>query len=144
MMGRPSMRWGEEAPIQSVGPLQVHLDGDRAPSKEVDPNDLPRGDQVRPFVVAPHPGVPVAPDALYFRDGELVRILGRLVWFESDGGHMIIQDTQDSCGPRDPESVRRAIVDLRDDMGSAHQNLFCMQNVMDDRRVEQVKMEEMV
>jgi hypothetical protein len=33
---------------------------------------------------------------------------------------MIIQDTQDSCGPRDPESVHRAIVDLRDDVGSAH------------------------
>jgi hypothetical protein len=35
-------------------------------------------------------------------------------------------------------------VDLRDDMGSAHQNLFCMQNVMDDCRVEQVKMEDMM
>jgi hypothetical protein len=57
---------------------------------------------------------------------------------------MIIQDTQDSCGPRDPESVHWAIVDLRDDMGSAHQNLFCMQNVMDDCRVEQVMMENMV
>jgi hypothetical protein len=54
---------------------------------------------------------------------------------------MIIQDTQDSHGPRDPESVCWAIVDLRDDMGSAHQNLFCMQNVMDDCWVEQVKLE---
>jgi hypothetical protein len=110
----------------------------------VDPNDLPGGDQVRPFIVAPRPGVPIAPDAFYFRNGELARILGRLVWFESDGKHMIIQDTQDSRGPRDPESVHRAVVDLCDDMGSAHQNLFCMQNVMDDRRVEQVKMEDMV
>jgi hypothetical protein len=33
---------------------------------------------------------------------------------------MIIQDTQDSRGPRDPESVRQAIVDLQDNMGSAH------------------------
>jgi hypothetical protein len=139
-----SMRWGEEAPVQTLGPLHVHFEGDHAPSEEVDPNDLPGGDRIRPFVVAPRPRVPVAPDALYFRSGELVRILGRLVWFESNGNHMIIQDTQDSRGPRDPESVRRAIVDLRDDMGSAHQNLFCMQNVMDDCRVEQVKMEEMV
>ena len=139
------MRWGEEAPIQSLGLLHVHFEGDCALSEEVDPNDLPGGDQVRPFIVAPHPGVPgvpIAPNALYFQNGELVRILGRLVWFESDGSHMIIQDTQDSCGPRDPESVRRAIVDLRDDVGSAHQNLFCMQNIMDDRRVEQVKMED--
>jgi hypothetical protein len=87
---------------------------------------------------------PDVPDVLYFRDGELVRILGRLVWFKSNGNHMIIQDTQDSRGPRDPESVRRAIVDLRDNMGSVHQNLFCMQNVMDDCRVEQVKVETMV
>jgi hypothetical protein len=144
MMGESSMRWGEEAPVQSLGPLHVHFEGDRAPSEEVDPNDLPGGDQVRPFVVSPCPGIPIAPDALYFRDGELVHILGRLVWFESNGNHMIIQDTQDSHGPRDPESICRAIVDLRDDMGSAHQNLFCMQNVMDDHRVEQVKMEEMV
>jgi hypothetical protein len=144
MMHNSSMRWGEEAPVQTLGSLHVHFEGDRAPSEEVDPNDLPGGDQVHPFVVAPRPGVPVAPDALYFRDGELVRILGRLVWFESNGGHMIIQDTQDSRGPGDPESVHQAIVDLRDDMGSAHQNLFCMQNVMDDRRVEQVKMEDMV
>jgi hypothetical protein len=88
--------------------------------------------------VAPRPGVPVAPDALYFRNRELVRILGRLVWFESNGDHIIIQDPHDSCGPRDLEGMRRAVVDLRDDMGSAHQTLFCMQNIMDDRRVEQV------
>jgi hypothetical protein len=130
MMGSSSMHWGEEAPVQSLGPLHVHFEGDHAPSEEVDPNDLPGGDEsCWLFVVAPCPGVPVAPDALYFRDGELVRILGRLIWFKSDGNHMIIQDTQDSRGPRDPESVCRAIVDIRDDMGSAHQN------VMDDHRV---------
>jgi hypothetical protein len=144
MMNESSMPWGEEAPVQAYGPLHVHFEGDRAPSEDVDPNDLPGGDQVRPFVVAPRPGVPIAPDALYFRGGELVCILGRLVWFKSNGYHLIIQDTWDSHGPRDPESVRRAIVDLCDDMGSAHQNLFCMQNIMDDCRVEQVKMEETV
>jgi hypothetical protein len=140
-----SWSFGEEVPVQSLGSLKVHFKGDRPPSEEVDPNDLPGGDsQNWPFVVAPHPGVPVAPDALYFRDGELVHILGRLIWFESNGAHMIIQDTQDSRGPRDPESVHWAIVDLRDDMGSAHQTLFCMQNVMDDRQVEQVKGEELM
>jgi hypothetical protein len=139
-----SMSWGEEAPVQSLGPLHVHFEGDHAPSEEVDPNDFPGGNEDRwPFVVAPCPGVPIAPDALYFRDGELVHTLGRLIWFESNGGHMIIQDTQDSHGPRDPESVHWAIVDLRDDVGSAHQNLFCMQNVMDGHR-EQVKEREIV
>jgi hypothetical protein len=86
----------------------------------------------------------VAPDALYFRDGELVRILGRLIWFESDGNHMIIQDPHDSRGPQDSEGVCHAIVDLCDDMGSAHRTLFGMQNVLDDCQVEQVKMEDMV
>jgi hypothetical protein len=76
----------------------------------------------------------------------MVCILGRLIWLElgSNGGHMILQDPHDSHGPRDPESVHWAIVDLRDDMGSAHQTLFCMQNVMDDRQVEQVKGEELM
>jgi hypothetical protein len=85
------MSWGEEVPIQSLGSLKFHFKGDHPPSEEVDPNNLPGGDSENwPFMVAPRPGVPVAPDALYFRDGELVRILGRLTWFESDGGHMII------------------------------------------------------
>ena len=119
-MNRPQPAW-PEAPVQSLGPLHVHFEGDHAPSEEVDPNDLPGGDSSNwPFIVAPHPAVPVAPDALYFRDGELVCIFGQLVWFEIDGGHMIIQDTQDSHGPRDPESICRAIVDLRDDVGFAH------------------------
>jgi hypothetical protein len=145
MMHGLSMSWGEEAPVQSLGPLQVHLEGDRALSKDVDPNDLPGGDEdCWPFVVAPCQGVPVAPDALYFRDGELVRILGRLIQFKSDGNHMIIQDTQDSHGPQDPEAVCWAIVNLRDDMGSAHCTLFGLQNVMDDCQVEQVKMENVV
>jgi hypothetical protein len=123
----------------------VHFDGDHAPSEEVDPINLPGGkSQNWPFVVAPQPGVPITPDALYFRDGELVCILGRLIWFESDGSRMIIQDPYDSCGPRDPGSMRWAIVDLRDDMGSAHHTLFGMQNVMDDHRVEQVKEQEVV
>ena len=144
MMHNSSMRWGEEVPVQSMGPLHVHSEGDCAPSEEVDPNDLPGGDQVHPFVVAPHPGILIAPNALYFRSGELVCILGRLVWFESGGSHMIIQDPHDSRGPHDSEGVCRAIMDLCDDMSSAHQNLFCMQNVMDDCRVEQVKLETMV
>jgi hypothetical protein len=137
MMDCPQLTW-PEAPIQSLGPLHVHFEGDQAPSEDVYPNNLPGGDSGNwPFVVAPCPVVPVAPDALYFRDGELVCILGQLVWFETDGGHMIIQDAQDSHGPRDPESVRQAIVDLRDEVGSAHWTLFGMQNVMDDHQVEQ-------
>jgi hypothetical protein len=76
MMGRPQPSWSE-APVQSLGPLHVHFKGDCAPSEEVDPNDLPGGDSSNwPFIVGPRPGVPVAPDTLYFRDGELVRILG--------------------------------------------------------------------
>ena len=94
-------------PIHSKGTLRVHLSGDCAPSEEVDPNDLPGGDSDHwPFIVTPQPGVPVIPGALYFGDGELVHILGRLVWFESDDSHMIIQDSRDSHGPHDPESVR--------------------------------------
>ena len=92
----------------------------------------------------PWPPIPVAPNVLHFRDRELVHILGHLVWFETNRGHMIIQDTQDSHGPRDPESVRQAIVDLRDNMGSAHCSLFGMQNMMDGHQVEQVKMEDMM
>ena len=108
-------------------------------------NDLPgESSDNWPFVAIPCPGVPATPDALYFRDGELVCIWGQLVWFESDGGHMIIQDPHDSHGPCNPESIHQAIVDLRDDMGSAHHTLFGMQNVMDDCQVEQVKEQEMM
>ena len=139
MVGSQSSSWEEVPPVQSLGSLKIHLEGDRLPS-EVDPNDLPGGDSSNwPFVVAPCPSVPVAPDALYFRDRELVHILGRLVWFESDGNHIIIQDPHDSRSPRDLEGMHWAVVDLRDDMGSAHQTLFCMQNIMDDCRVEQVQ-----
>jgi hypothetical protein len=77
---------------------------------------------------------------LYFRDGQLVRILGRLVWFESNSGHIIIQEHPGSHGPRDLESVRWAIIDLRDEVGSVHKTLYGMQNVADDRWVEQVVM----
>jgi hypothetical protein len=144
MMGRPQPAW-PEAPVQSLGPLHIHFEGDHALSEEVDPNNLPGGDSKNwPFIAVPRSGVPVAPDALYFRDGELVRILGWLIWFESDGNHMIIQDSYDSQGPRDSESVCWEIVDLRDDMGSVHQTLFCMQNIMDDCWVEQVKEQEMM
>lgn len=38
-----------------------------------------------PFLVTPHPEVPVVLDTLYFRNWELVHILGRLVQFEIDG-----------------------------------------------------------
>jgi hypothetical protein len=109
MMGRPQPSW-PEPPVQSLGSLCVHFEGDHALSEDVDPNDLPGGDEdCWPFVVAPCPGVPVAPDMLYFRNGEMVCILGRLIWLElgSNGGHMILQDPHDSHGPRDPEGVRR-------------------------------------
>ena len=33
---------------------------------------------------------------------------------------------------RDPKLVYRAIVDMRDDLGSVHHTLYSMQNVMDD------------
>ena len=82
-------------------------------------------------MVAPHPGVPVVPSL-----GDLVRTLVCLIWLEPDG--LPGQDTRDSRGPRDPESVHRAIVDMRDDLGSVHHTLFGMQNVMDDHQVEQV------
>ena len=108
----------------------------RAVLEEIDPNDLPGGDLERwPFIVAPQPGVPIVPVA--FHGGELVRVLACLIWLESDGE--CIQDTWDSCGPCDPESVHRAIVDMRDNLGSVHHTLYGMQNVMDDRRVEQVQ-----
>ena len=101
----------------------------RLPSEEVDPNDLPEGDSSRwPFVVAPRPEVAFVPSV-----GDLVCTLVCLIWLESD--RLPGQDTQDSRGPRDPESVRRAIVDMRDDLGSVHHTLYGMQNVMDDHRV---------
>ena len=96
------------------------------PSEEVDPNDLPEGDSTRwPFVVTPQPGVPVVPSL-----GDLVHTLVCLIWLEPD--RFPGQDTWDLCGPRDPELVRRAIVDMRDDLGSVHHTLYGMQNVMDD------------
>ena len=104
----------------------------RLPSEDIDPNDLPEGDSTCwPFVVAPRPGVPVVPSL-----GDLVCTLVCLIWLEPD--RVAGQDTQDSRGPRDPESLRRAIVDLRDDLGSVHHTLYGMQNMMDDRWVEQV------
>jgi hypothetical protein len=143
-MDLPQPTW-PEAPVQSLGSLQVHFEGDHAPSEDVDPNDLPGGDSSNwPFVVAPCPGVPVVPDALYFRNGELVCILGRLIWFESDGSHMIIKDPHNSHGPRDPDLMRWAIVHLRNDMGSTHHTMFGMQNILDDHRIEQVKEQEVV
>ena len=102
------------------------------PSEEVDPNDLPEGDSTCwPFVVAPQPGVPVVPTLQ-----DLVCTLVCLIWLEPD--RFPGQDTQDSCGPRDPKSVCRAIVDMRDNLGSVHRTLYDMQNVMDDCQVEQV------
>ena len=140
MIGSQTSSWEEVPPVQSLGSLKVHLEGEWIPSEEVDPNDLPGGDSSNwPFIVAPYPSIPVVPNTLYFRDGELICILGRLVWFESNGNHIIIQDPHDSRGPRDLEGMHRAVVNLRDDRGSAHQMLFCMQNVMEDRRVEQVE-----
>ena len=107
-------------------------------SEEVDPNDLPRGDSDhRPFVVAPHPGVHVVPSL-----GDLVCTLVCLIWLEPD--RVTDQDTWDSRGPRDPESVHRAIVDMRDDLGSVHHTLYGMQNVMDDHQVEQVHGEDLM
>jgi hypothetical protein len=74
MIGSQSSSWEEVPPIQSMGTLKVHLEGDRSLSEEVDPNDLPGGDSGNwPFVVAPCPSIP---DALHFRDRELVCILG--------------------------------------------------------------------
>ena len=98
MMGHPQPAWPTAPPsVQSLGPLKVHLEGDQIPSEEVDSNDLPSGDSRNwPFVVAPCPSAPDVPDILYFRDGELVCILGQLVWFESNGSHMIIQDPYNS------------------------------------------------
>ena len=55
----------------------------------------------------------------------------------------IIPD-RDSRGPRDPESVHRAIVDMRDDLGSVQHTLYGMQNVMDDCQVEQVHGEDLM
>ena len=102
----------------------------RLPSEEIDPNDLPEGDSTCwPFVVTTHPGVPVVPSL-----GDLVHTLVCLIWLEPDRSP--VQDTRDSRGPRDPESVRRAIVDMRDNLGSVHHTLYGMQNVIDDRRVE--------
>ena len=70
-------------------------------SEEIDPNDLPGGDSNRwPFVVAPQPGVPVVPSL-----GDLVRTLVCLIWLEPD--RVTGQDTQDSCGPRDPDTGGR-------------------------------------
>ena len=82
-------------------------------------------------MVTPQPGVPVVPSL-----GDLVRTLICLIWLEPD--RVAGQDTWDSRGPRDPESVGRAIVDMRDDLGSVHHTLYGMQNVMDDCWVEQV------
>ena len=102
------------------------------PSEEVDPSNLPEGDSTCwPFIVTPQPGVPVIPSL-----GDLVRTLVCLIWLEPD--RFPGQDTQDSHSPRDPELVRRAIVDMRDDLGSVHHTLYDMQNVMDDHWVEQV------
>ena len=88
-------------------------------------------------MVALQPGVPVVPSL-----GDLVCTLVCLIWLEPD--RLPGQDTRDSCGPRDPESVCRAIVDMRDDLGSVHHTLYGMQNVMDDRRVEQVHGEDLM
>ena len=110
----------------------------RLPSEEVDPNDLPGGDSDRwPFVVAPRPEVMFIPSV-----GDLVRTLVCLIWLEPD--RVAGQDTRDFRGPRDPESVRRAIMDMRDDLGSVHHTLYGMQNVMDDCQVEQVHGEDLM
>jgi hypothetical protein len=114
MMVESSMHWGEEDPTLS--------------SEDVDPNDLPGGGFDRPFMVAPCPSV---------------RIPNLLAWFDFDN-YCFLQGVQDSRGPRDLEGVRRAIVDLRDDVGSAHRTLFGMQNVMDNRRVDQVRETDLV
>ena len=68
--------------------------------------------------------------------GDLVHTLVCLIWLEPD--RVAGQDTRDSHSPRDFESVHRAIVDMRDDVGSVHHTLYGMQNVMDNHRVEQV------
>ena len=64
-------------------------------------------------MIAPQPGVPIVPTL-----GDLVRTLVCLIWLEPD--RVSGQDTWDSHGPQDPESVCRAIVDMRDDLGSVH------------------------
>ena len=126
----------DDGPAWPTIPLRdepLHL-----PSEEVDPNNLPGGDSNRwPFVVAPCPEVVFVPSV-----GDLVRTLVCLIWLEPD--RAVGQETRDSCGPRDPESVRRAIVDMRDDLGSVHHTLYGMQNVMDDCRVEQVHGEDLM
>ena len=108
------------------------------PSEEVDPNDLPGGDSNRwLFVVAPRPEVMFVPSV-----GDLVRTLVCLIWLEPD--RVAGQGTRDSHGPWDPKSVHRAIMDMRDDLGSVHHTLYGMQNVMDDCRVEQVHGEDLM
>ena len=82
-------------------------------------------------MVAPRPEVAFVPSV-----GDLVRTLTCLIWLEPD--RVVGQETRDSHGPRNPESVHRAIVDMRDNLGSVHHTLYGMQNVMDDHRVEQV------